>query len=265
MADDDITTGHGPRLSCPSFGPCESPSVNYKGMNEATMQAEAPDQTTRTGLEIPLWKRCFDITLIIVSAPLWAPVCLLIALVIRLGSKGSILFRQERVGQGGRVFVCYKFRTMHANASQTTHHEHVKDLIGSSSPMIKLDAENDGRLIRGGSLIRASGLDELAQLINILRGDMSIVGPRPCIPYEYAMYQPWQRRRCDAPPGLTGLWQVSGKNHTTFAQMVNLDIQYARKMSVWLDISILVRTPIVIIQQVLEMRAAKRAKLKVGE
>lgn len=229
-------------------------------MNEATMQAEVTDGTTRSENRIPAWKRGFDITLILLSAPFWLPVCLLIALVIRLGSRGPILFRQERVGQGGRVFVCYKFRTMHLNAPQTTHQAHVKDLIESSSPMIKLDAENDGRLIRGGSWIRASGLDELAQLVNILRGDMSIVGPRPCIPYEYALYQPWQRRRFDAPPGLTGLWQVSGKNHTTFSQMIHLDIQYARKMSVWLDLSILVRTPIVIVQQVLEMRAAKRAR-----
>lgn len=212
----------------------------------------------------PLWKRCFDIALILLSAPVWLPVCLLIALVIRLGSRGPILFRQERVGQGGRVFVCFKFRTMHLNASQVTHREHVKDLITSASPMIKLDDENDGRLIRGGSWIRAAGLDELAQLINILRGDMSIVGPRPCIPYEYELYEPWQRRRCEAPPGLTGLWQVSGKNRTTFSQMVNLDIDYARRMSLWLDIKILVRTPIVIAQQVLDMRAAKRARASAG-
>jgi lipopolysaccharide/colanic/teichoic acid biosynthesis glycosyltransferase len=229
------------------------------------MVSKNPDScgaVSAAAAKFPLWKRCFDLTLILLAAPLWAPVCLLLALVIRLGSRGPILFRQARVGQGGRDFICFKFRTMHLNASQTTHREHVKDLITSSSPMIKLDDENDGRLIRGGSWIRASGLDELPQLINIVRGDMSIVGPRPCIPYEYEMYQPWQRRRCEAPPGLTGLWQVSGKNRTTFSQMVNLDIDYARRMSLWLDIRILVRTPIAVLKQVLDMRAAKRARFK---
>lgn len=236
----------------------------YEGDVVVSKNLESTGTAAVTTGKFPLWKRCFDITLIMLAAPLWMPVCLLIALLIRLGSRGPILFRQERVGQGGRTFVCFKFRTMHLNASQKTHREHVKDLITSSSPMVKLDDENDGRLIRGGSWIRASGLDELAQLINILRGDMSIVGPRPCIPYEYEMYQPWQRRRCEAPPGLTGLWQVSGKNRTTFSQMVNLDIDYSRRMSLWLDIKILVRTPIVIAEQVLDMRAAKRARVKAG-
>jgi len=259
-----LTAGANVRLASVEAGAGQAARPTFKGMNEATMQAEETDATTHRRTSIPAWKRCFDITLIVLAAPFWLPVCLLIALIIRFGSRGPVLFRQEHVGQGGRVFTCFKFRTMHLNAPQSAHQNHVKDLIESPSPMIKLDAENDGRLIRFGSWIRASGLDELAQLINILRGDMSIVGPRPCIPYEYAMYQPWQRHRCDAPPGLTGLWQVSGKNHTTFSQMVNLDIQYARKMSVWLDLSIIVRTPIVIVQQVLEMRAAKRTRTKGG-
>jgi lipopolysaccharide/colanic/teichoic acid biosynthesis glycosyltransferase len=114
------------------------PSIRtaFEGMNEATMQADLTDETTRSKTGIPTWKRCFDLSLILLSAPLWLPVCLLIALVIRLGSRGPILFQQERVGQGGRVFTCYKFRTMHLNAPQSTHREHVKDLIESSSPMI---------------------------------------------------------------------------------------------------------------------------------
>jgi lipopolysaccharide/colanic/teichoic acid biosynthesis glycosyltransferase len=102
------------------------------------------------------------------------------------------------------------------------------------------------------------GLDELPQLINVLRGDMSIVGPRPCIPYEYELYEPWQKQRFNAPPGLTGLWQVSGKNRTTFDEMVRLDMEYARRMSVWLDIKIIVLTPVTILQQVADTWFAKK-------
>ena len=207
----------------------------------------------------PAWKRVFDVTLVLVTLPLWLPACVLVALAIRLGSHGPIVFQQDRVGRGGRLFTCFKFRTMQVNADHGTHHHHVKDLIRSSAPMVKLDAGNDGRMIPGGAWIRASGLDELAQLFNILQGEMSIVGPRPCIPYEYELYEPWQRHRCDAPPGLTGLWQVSGKNRTTFEEMVRLDIDYARRMSPWLDAKILLLTPVAVLQQVRDLRAAKRA------
>ena len=207
---------------------------------------------------IPQWKRALDFLLILIGLPLWLPVAVVLALVIRLGSRGPVFFRQHRVGQGGRIFVCFKFRTMHFNANQTAHQEHVRGLIKSSIPMVKLDGENDARLIPGGALIRATGLDELPQLINILRGEMSIVGPRPCIPYEYEMYEPWQRHRCDAPPGLTGLWQVSGKNRTTFDEMVHLDTDYAKRMSPWLDLRIIARTPIAILQQLADTRRAKK-------
>jgi lipopolysaccharide/colanic/teichoic acid biosynthesis glycosyltransferase len=126
--------------------------------------------------------------------------------------------------------------------------------------MTKLDAGKDDHLVPGGNWIRVSGLDELPQIINILRGEMSIVGPRPCIPYEYALYEPWQRHRCDAAPGLTGLWQVSGKNRTTFNEMVQFDITYSQRMSLWLDAVIVLRTPLAILQQVRDLLAAKRAR-----
>ena len=208
---------------------------------------------------MPVGKRVFDVVVVLLTLPFWLPVCVLVGLVIRVGSRGPLIFRQKRVGQGGRIFTCFKFRTMQINANQAAHQDHVKSLIRSSVPMVKLDAEKDGRLTRGGSWIRAAGLDELPQLVNILRGEMSIVGPRPCIPYEYELYQPWQRHRCDAPPGLTGLWQVSGKNRTTFDEMVRLDIDYSRRMSLWLDFKILLLTPVAVFQQVCDMRAAKRA------
>jgi lipopolysaccharide/colanic/teichoic acid biosynthesis glycosyltransferase len=121
--------------------------------------------------------------------------------------------------------------------------------------MIKLDA-TDPRVIRGGRLLRASGLDELAQIFNVWSGEMSLVGPRPCTIHEFSRYQPWQRARCHAYPGLTGYWQVNGKNRTTFNEMVRLDIYYANNLSLKLDLKILLKTPQAIFQQVLEKKAA---------
>ena len=209
---------------------------------------------------LPAWKRAFDFFVLLVTSPVWLPVGVCVALMIKIGSRGPILFRQERVGYRGRVFTCFKFRTMKPNAKTDTHQMHVKDLIKSSAPMTKLDAGKDDRLIPGGNWVRAAGLDELPQIINILRGEMSIVGPRPCISYEYDLFEPWQKSRCDAPPGLTGLWQVSGKNRTTFEQMIRLDIDYSRRMSLWLDASIVARTLPAILRQISDLIAAKRSR-----
>src|ERR1019366_9038495 len=156
-----------------------------------------------------------------------------VALVVKCGSRGPVLFRQRRVGYKGREFTCYKFRTMQLDAETRSHCEHFRQLMEREVPMTKLDAQNDPRLVPLGSLMRATGLDELPQIINVLRGEMSFVGPRPCIPYEYEGYQPCQRRRFDAVPGLTGLWQVSGKNRTTFNEMIRLDIKYSERVSLW--------------------------------
>jgi lipopolysaccharide/colanic/teichoic acid biosynthesis glycosyltransferase len=124
--------------------------------------------------------------------------------------------------------------------------------------MVKLDAQRDPRLIPLGAFLRSSGLDELPQLLNVLRGEMSLVGPRPCIPYEYELYDAWQRRRFEAVPGLTGLWQVSGKNQTTFPEMIALDIRYAETCSLWLDLEIILRTPVALWQQLQQNRAARK-------
>ena len=209
---------------------------------------------------LPAWKRAFDFFVLLVTSPVWLPIGVCVALAIRIGSRGPIFFQQERVGFRGQIFTCFKFRTMKPNAKHDTHRLHVKDLITSSAPMTKLDSGKDDRLIPGGNWIRAAGLDELPQILNILRGEMSIVGPRPCIPYEFDLYEPWQRSRCDAPPGLTGLWQVSGKNRTTFDQMVRLDIDYSRRMSLWLDITIVARTASAIVRQVRDLIAVKRSR-----
>jgi len=155
----------------------------------------------------------------------------------------------------------YKFRTMHVRAETSAHQMYFAQLVRSNAPMHKLDGRGDSRLIPGGKVIRASGLDELPQIINVLRGEMSIVGPRPCIPYEYDQYSPAQRQRFEVTPGLTGLWQVSGKNHTTFDEMVRLDIHYARTRSPRVDLVIILRTvPALFVQLVESCRKAKAAR-----
>ena len=209
---------------------------------------------------LPLWKRVLDLALIVAVLPGLLILGVGTALVVLCGSRGPVFFRQKRVGHRGREFTCFKFRTMHEDAETKSHEEHFQRLVGAEVPMTKLDARRDPRLIPLGAILRASGLDELPQLFNVLRGEMSLVGPRPCIPYEYALYEPWQRRRFDAVPGLTGLWQVSGKNHTTFNQMIRLDIAYSERVSLWLDLQIIIKTLPAVWQQCRESRALKRAQ-----
>jgi len=208
----------------------------------------------------PGWKRCLDIACIALALPALAPLILIISLWIRLSSSGPVLFRQERVGYRGRRFTCLKFRSMKVNADNRVHKEYLRGLINSDVPMTKMDARGDSRLISMGAFLRSTGLDELPQLINILRGEMSIVGPRPCIPYESDNYLPWQKERFETLPGLTGLWQVSGKNKTTFNEMVNLDIAYVRNKSLWLDIQIILKTVPALISQVRETQASRRTQ-----
>jgi len=201
-----------------------------------------------------------DLAVILVLLPGLLILGAAVALLVMLGSRGPVLFRQRRVGYKGSEFTCFKFRTMHVDAETGLHQEHLRHLIGSEAPMTKLDARRDPRLIPLGAMLRATGLDELPQLINVLRGEMSLVGPRPCIPYEYELYQPWQRQRVAAVPGLTGLWQVSGKNRTTFNEMVRLDIEYSKCLSFWLDLKIMLKTFPALWQQCLESRALKRSQ-----
>jgi lipopolysaccharide/colanic/teichoic acid biosynthesis glycosyltransferase len=148
---------------------------------------------------------------------------------------------------------------MHVGADTNGHQNYCRDLIRNNAPMTKLDAKGDSRLIPGSRLLRASGLDELPQIINVLRGEMSVVGPRPCLPAEYDSYLPWQRQRCLAMPGLTGLWQVSGKNRTTFEQMVRLDIRYGRTKSWWLDAKIILLTVPALCRQIGDTRSGRKS------
>jgi lipopolysaccharide/colanic/teichoic acid biosynthesis glycosyltransferase len=210
---------------------------------------------------IPAWKRALDLSLLLLLLPGLLLLGALVALLVKLGSSGPVFFRQSRVGYKGREFVCFKFRTMSVNAETDSHRRHAQELIKSQARMVKLDERKDPRLIPFGSLLRATGLDELPQLINVVRGEMSLVGPRPCIPYECEAYEPWHWQRFDAVPGLSGLWQVSGKNRTTFDEMVQFDIEYSRRMSLWLDLKIIAKTLPALWRQYSDLQAAKRPQV----
>jgi lipopolysaccharide/colanic/teichoic acid biosynthesis glycosyltransferase len=208
-----------------------------------------PEKSARSLLRI---KQMMDIIGSAMMLILLSPLLLIIAIAIRATSKGPVLFRQERVGQYGRNFSFLKFRSMRTNNNQEVHKEYVTRLIsgeaqeqlsnGNGKSVYKL--ANDSRVTRLGKFLRRTSLDELPQLVNVLKGDMSLVGPRPAIPYELAAYQTWHRRRVlEVKPGITGLWQVTGRSRVKFDEMVRLDLRYATSWSPWLDIKILIRTP----------------------
>ena len=205
------------------------------------------------------WKRSLDVLLILLALPFLLPLVVFVALLIRSVSSGPVLFRQERVGLKGRRFMCFKFRTMFVDADATIHQGHLQHLMNSNTPMMKMDSKGDPRIIPFGLLLRASGLDELPQLINVLRGEMSLVGPRPCLPYEYERYLPWQKERFGTVPGLTGLWQVSGKNKTTFVEMIQLDIRYAKNKTLWWDLKIILMTIPALVIQMLDARRVRKS------
>lgn len=208
----------------------------------------------------PAWKRCLDIGMLLLGLPVVLPVMVIVALVIKLVSKGPVFFKQERIGYLGKPFTCWKFRTMRVDANPGTHREHVQKLIASNQPMVKLDAKGDKRLIPFGRILRASCLDELPQLINVALGHMSLVGPRPCMEYEYSQLKSWQLHRFDSAPGMTGLWQMKRRSDTTFGQMMQMDLEYVSHRSLWLDVKILSLTIPSVITQVREIRAARRAQ-----
>ncbi len=209
---------------------------------------------------MPMWKRAIDVVLCLLALPVLGLFTLVGVIMMKLVSPGPIFFRQERIGYLGRSFMIYKFRTMKVGADTGIHRALTTELIGSNAPMMKMDARGDSRLLPGAKWIRASGLDELPQLINVLKGEMSFIGPRPCVPYEYDHYLPWQRERFATLPGLTGLWQVSGKNRTTFEEMIRLDIHYAHHKTFLMDVKIILLTPFALIQQVLDSRARRKAE-----
>jgi lipopolysaccharide/colanic/teichoic acid biosynthesis glycosyltransferase len=205
-------------------------------------------------LAMPTWKRSVDLVGALLLLIFFSPLLVLAALMIKIVSPGPIFFKQRRVGYGGRVFTLYKLRTMKVHADASAHQQYLADLIRETSgeketgrPMVKLD---DPQIIPFGKILRVTCIDELPQLINVFLGDMSLVGPRPPIPYEVEEYVNWYTGRFDAMPGMTGLWQVSGKNRLTFKDMARLDVRYARQMSFALDLKILIFTPLAIFFQI---------------
>ncbi|MCY7377350.1 MAG: sugar transferase [Pyrinomonadaceae bacterium] len=195
-------------------------------------------------------KRAFDILIAAIAFILLAPVWILIALGIKFDSRGVILFKQERVGMDGRKFLCYKFRTMKADADEEIHRAAYRKNIeglteanaGSDENPVFGKVKNDSRVTRFGRFLRRTSLDELPQFLNVLIGDMSVVGARPPIPYEVEDYDIKHRKRLDMKPGITGLWQVSGRNRLTFEEMVQIDLYYIENWSLWLDLKIILLT-----------------------
>ena len=196
-------------------------------------------------------KRLIDIIGSLVALVLFSPFFGIIALLVKLSSEGPVIFTQERLGQFGNIFRCLKFRTMHANNDSKIHQEFMKQVIkgkydgnsgNGSKPVYKMT--NDPRVTRIGRFLRRTSLDEFPQFLNVLKGDMSLVGPRPPLAYEYLQYDIWQRRRViESKPGITGLWQVRGRSRVRFDDMVRLDLRYGSAWSLWLDMQILMQTP----------------------
>jgi lipopolysaccharide/colanic/teichoic acid biosynthesis glycosyltransferase len=196
-------------------------------------------------------KRAVDIAGSFAALVALLPLFIIISLVIKLTSTGPVFFRQKRIGQFGREFGFLKFRSMYVNSDPGIHQEYIRKLIDEklddSSGRYKI--KNDPRITPVGRFLRKSSLDELPQFINVLLGEMSLVGPRPPIPYEFEWYSLWHRRRVlEAKPGITGAWQVDGRSRTTFDEMVRMDLRYIRNRCFWLDIKILLKTPSAVIR-----------------
>ena len=222
------------------------------------IKAHGADGLRETDQTLPRWKRALDVTGATVGLILTFPILAIVGILIKLVSKGPVFFKQERVGFKGKTFTMWKFRTYEVAAESTTHKLHLIKIIVdaregdgiSHKPMKKLDRHPG--IIPFGNVLRKTGIDELPQLFNVLQGDMSLVGPRPAISYEVEQYSSHHRERLQAMPGLTGLWQVSGKNRLSFNEMVDLDVRYWMKKNLLLDISIILKTPSAIVMQLLD-------------
>lgn len=211
---------------------------------------QRPIVASRPGLVTAVIKRVTDVMLAAVALTVLAPVLALCAVAVASTSRGPVLFRQRRVGRAGREFEVLKFRTMTYGASDVTHREQAqRELAGEASAggTVAFKDREDPRITPIGRWLRRFSLDELPQLVNVLGGQMSLVGPRPCLGYEHEGFPAWSRTRLDVRPGLTGLWQVSGRNDLSLLEMLELDCRYAQQVSIAQDLAILWRTvPVVL-------------------
>jgi lipopolysaccharide/colanic/teichoic acid biosynthesis glycosyltransferase len=230
--------------------------ANADGLNAAPFAAlpEKLQSGTKDSQVQNALKRALDIIGGVALLLMLSPLLLLAAALVKLTSRGPVFFKQVRIGQMGRPFTMLKFRTMHENADHALHRRFVTEFIQSSNEGQK--AANDGffkiihdpRVTPLGGILRKTSIDELPQLWNVVRGDMSLVGPRPPLAYEVEQYRSWHWRRIlEAKPGVTGLWQVTGRSRTTFDEMVRLDLRYVKQRSLWTDLKILLATPAAVI------------------
>jgi len=202
-------------------------------------------------------KRMVDLIVSISGLAVLSPLLTLIAALIKFDSPGPVIFSQKRVGLNGKLFQFYKFRSMYQESSSEIHRDYIKELICGKKELQQSPDERekvfklakDQRITKFGRILRRTSLDELPQLMNVLRGDMSLVGPRPAITYEVEMYKDWYRRRLTVLPGMTGLWQTRGRSQRTFDEMVELDLEYIDQWSLWLDLKILWRTVFVVLRR----------------
>jgi len=205
---------------------------------------------------LPIWKRIIDVLGSLFGLIVLSPILLLVALIIKVGYGGPVIFKQQRVGYSGKIFTMWKFRTMKSGAENSLHQKYMSNLIhdakeeDSIKAMTKID--RDLPVTGFGRILRAMSFDEIPQLFNVLSGDMALIGPRPPTVYEAIQYLPWYCERFGIVPGMTGLWQVSGKNKLTFLEMIRLDIKYIRRLSLWSDIVILLKTPLAIVSDIVD-------------
>ena len=215
-------------------------------MTSSVTEPGLPGAPARGHIRSSPGKRAFDLVAGVICLLVLLPLLAVAALAVRLTTPGPVLFRQTRLGLGGRPFVLYKFRTMYDGSPDELHRSYVRQLLtgdpvpGGASGLYKLDA--DPRITKAGQLLRRTSIDELPQLLNALRGDMSLVGPRPALPWEAELFSDGHRQRFLVPPGITGLWQVSGRNRLTMKQALDLDVEYVRRQSFALDLAILLKT-----------------------
>jgi lipopolysaccharide/colanic/teichoic acid biosynthesis glycosyltransferase len=239
---------HGQRSLALSDLPFQSPQI-ANASRYGIGVSDAPSARNRPLLQLRI-KRAVDMACALLLLVILGPLLVAIAAVVWLDSPGPILFRQSRLGLGAREFVIYKFRTMAPDCDPAPHRDYYAQLIkGVAAPdngMFKRHA--DPRMTRIGRFLRRYSLDELPQLVNVLQGTMSLVGPRPPIPYEVENYGPREMLRLEVTPGLTGLWQVSGRNLMNFHDMIALDLKYIERWSIWLDLWILLRTPVAVLR-----------------